>query len=187
MSLAPASGFQSCQYRMIEIMSTDMDNLLAQNQRGEYAYGQVIDVKTKFEHIYWKQGAIETETGNKTLTLRQFENKYEESLVELASEYENKNLRQKYYDLPPEEQQNETLIRLLKNFDLRANVNWPLMHYKTADHYLHKDPDDIAATGGTNWRKYMAPRNQKILFFPELWSDIEKEEWGRKVIDGLTD
>jgi len=52
------------------------------------------------------------------------------------------------------------------------------MVYKFAQ-YLKKDPEDIKATGGTNWQKYLPPRFQKIIFFPELWSEKEKEEWGK--------
>ena len=44
--------------------------------------------------------------------------------------------------------------------DINVNVNWPLAHYKSAVRYLHKDPVDIAATGGTNWQKYL-PRGSR--------------------------
>ena len=66
-----------------------------------------------------------------------------------------------------------------REFDVLANINWPLSHYKSAVRYLQKDPEDIAATGGTNWQKYLPPRFQKVIFFPELWSENEKEEWGK--------
>ena len=67
----------------------------------------------------------------------------------------------------------------LRWLDVNVNVNWPLAHYKSAVRYLHKDPVDIAATGGTNWQKYLPPRFQKRIFFPEHWSDQELEEWGK--------
>jgi tryptophan 2,3-dioxygenase len=38
---------------------------------------------------------------------------------------------------------------------------------------------DIAATGGTNWQKYLPPRFQKVIFFPDLWTQQEQEEWGK--------
>ena len=41
---------------------------------------------------------------------------------------------------------NEELISALREYDLLANVNWPLAHYKSAVRYLHRDPVDIAAT-----------------------------------------
>ena len=54
---------------------------------------------------------------------------------------------------------------------------------KSAARYLHKSPEDIKATGGTNWQKYLPPRFQKIFFFPDMWTDLEKEEWGRPAIE----
>lgn len=57
------------------------------------------------------------------------------------------------------------MTELMKQFDLKANVLWPLAHYKSAVRYLQRDPVDIAATGGTNWQKYLPPRFQKVIFF----------------------
>jgi len=57
-----------------------------------------------------------------------------------------------------------------------------LAHLKSAGRYLQKAPEDIKATGGTNWQKYLPPRFQKIMFFPELWTDQEKEEWGKAAV-----
>ena len=67
----------------------------------------------------------------------------------------------------------------LREFDMLANVIWPLAHLKATGHFLHKAPEDIRATGGTNWQKYLPPRFQKIMFFPELWNQQEKDEWGK--------
>jgi tryptophan 2,3-dioxygenase len=61
-----------------------------------------------------------------------------------------------------------------------------LAHLKSAGHYLQRNPEDIKATGGTNWQKYLPPRFQKIIFFPELWTEQEKEEWGKVAIDKIT-
>ncbi|MEO0404870.1 MAG: tryptophan 2,3-dioxygenase, partial [Bacteroidota bacterium] len=44
---------------------------------------------------------------------------------------------------------------------------------------LQKDPKDIEATGGTNWQKYLPPRFQKRIFFPELLTKEEIDEWGK--------
>jgi tryptophan 2,3-dioxygenase len=67
MSLLPASGFQSGQYRMIEIYATDFINLVAKDKRGELANTSVAD---QFKDIYWKFGATELSTGKQTLTLK---------------------------------------------------------------------------------------------------------------------
>ena len=132
-----------------------------------------------YEHIYWKAGATELATGKKTLTLIQFEEKYQTQLVQLAKKFKDKNLWSLYKSLSKEEQQNEPLILALRQMDVNVNINWPLSHYKSAVRYLQKDPEDIAATGGTNWQKYLPPRFQKRIFYPELWNDEEKEEWGK--------
>ena len=67
----------------------------------------------------------------------------------------------------------------MKQNDINVNVNWPLSHYKSAVKYLHQGNTDVAATGGTNWQKYLPPRFQKRIFYPTLWTETEKEEWGK--------
>jgi tryptophan 2,3-dioxygenase len=174
MSLLPSSGFQSAQYREIELMAADAFNLVALQFRDEHDYHSPSD--DLFQHLYWQQGAIELATGQKTLTLKNFELKYGKKLIELIENYRRKNLWQKYMSLGNPSDQ---LTEIMRQFDLKANVFWPLAHYKSAVRYLQKDPVDIAATGGTNWQKYLPPRFQKVIFFPELWSESEKEEWGK--------
>jgi tryptophan 2,3-dioxygenase len=174
MSLLPSSGFQSAQFREIELMATDTFNLITLSRRTEFDYHSPSD--DLFAHLYWQQGAIELATGQKTLTLKNFEAKYGKKLIELIDDYRRKNLWQKYMEL---ENPSKELTELLRQFDLKANVFWPLAHYKSAVRYLQRDPVDIAATGGTNWQKYLPPRFQKVIFFPELWSENEKEEWGK--------
>jgi tryptophan 2,3-dioxygenase len=70
----------------------------------------------------------------------------------------------------------------LREYDTLANVLWPLAHLKATARYLQKDPADIKATGGTNWQKYLPPRFQKVMFYPELWSDQEKADWGKAAV-----
>ena len=185
MSLLPASGFQSAQYRMIEICATDLIYLVDKDYRNKVTFNA--SIYEQFEHIYWKAGATELATGKKTLTLTQFEEKYSNTLIDLAKNYATKNLWTTYKQLPAEAQNHADLIQQLRQFDLNVNVNWPLQHYKSAVRYLHKNPEDIAATGGTNWQKYLPPRFQKRIFYPELWSENEMDEWGKQgIIDLLT-
>lgn len=174
MSLLPSSGFQSAQFREIELMATDTFNLITLSKRREFDYHSPAD--DLFEHLYWQQGAIELATGEKTLTLKNFEMKYGKALIELIESYKRKNLWQKFMEL---DSPSESMIELMRQFDLKSNVFWPLAHYKSAVRYLQRDPVDIAATGGTNWQKYLPPRFQKVIFFPELWSEKEQEEWGK--------
>ena len=178
MSLLPASGFQSAQYRMIEIRSTSFDRLLHADHRDAAAHHTADDIHLLFNHIYWKAGAVELATGNKTLTLKQFEKKYGRQLLDLAHACFGNNARTMWQRLPESEQTDE-LREQLRWLDVNVNINWPLSHYKSAVRYLQKDPEDIAATGGTNWQKYLPPRFQKRIFYPELWSETELNEWGK--------
>jgi len=181
MSLLPASGFQSAQYRKIEISSTDFINLVDKDIRSTIKSDSTI--RELFEHIYWKEGATELATGSKTLTLIQFEDRYKEEFIKLGEEYVTLNLWQSYLRLTPDEQALPEVKAALKRNDTNVNVNWPLSHYKSAVRYLQKAPADIAATGGTNWQKYLPPRFQKRIFYPELWSELEVEEWGKAWVD----
>lgn len=181
MALMPASGFQSVQYRMIEIASTDLRNLVDKAKRA--ALGLESTHEEMIGCIYWKEGATEVASGAKTLTLLQFEEKYTDQLIRFAKEYTHKNVWYVYKNLPTADQDNPKLKEALRSLDSNVNVNWPLMHYKSAVRYLQRDPEVIAATGGTNWQKYLPPRFQKRIFYPELWSEQELGEWGKGWVD----
>jgi tryptophan 2,3-dioxygenase len=183
MSLLPASGFQSAQYRLIEIYSTDFINLVHKDVRGQMSGEK--DIEKLFEHIYWKEGATELKTGKKTLTLTQFEDRYKEEFIRTGKNCVEKNLWQVYSKLSENDQKDQQVIDILKQHDVNVNINWPLAHYKSAVRYLAKDSSDIAATGGTNWQKYLPPRFQKRIFFPKLWSDEEKDSWGKGWVDSV--
>lgn len=174
MSLLPSSGFQSGQYRLIEICSTDLINLV--NAKDREAIGENSTIDQQIERMYWRSGATELATGKKTLTLQQFEEKYMSRFKETGDKHREKNLRKLYHKHFPDSTEVKSRLREL---DELANVRWPLAHYKSAAKYLQKNPEDIKATGGTNWQKYLPPRFQKIIFYPELWSDAEKQEWGK--------
>ena len=177
MSLLPASGFQSVQYRMIELETTTAFNLMEPGQREKIAEDGPLEAQ--FQALYWKFGNLELKTGKKTLTLKIFEKKYDEELLELTQEMGEQNVCALYRALPKDLQEDEELKEMLREYDLFANVFWALSHYKSAVRYLQRDPDVIAATGGTNWQKYLPPRFQRVIYFPELWSGKEKEEWGK--------
>ena len=176
MSLLPASGFQSAQYRMIEIYATDFINLVTKDKREELK-GAGID--EQFEYLYWKFGATELSTGKKTLTLKQFEKKYAREFIELGKATISHNFNALYNQLKAEAQSTPALENELKQLDINVNVNWPLVHYKSAVRYLNREPEEIKATGGTNWQKYLPPRFQKRIFYPELWNVEELENWGK--------
>ena len=184
MSLLPASGFQSAQYRMIEIYSTDFINLVDKDYRSKFENGEH-SIEEMFKFIYWQAGATELATGKKTLTLDQFEEKYSKQLIELAESNEEGNLLKVFQKLEASGADLLELKAALRGLDVLVNVNWPLSHYKSAVRYLQKDPEDIKATGGTNWQKYLPPRFQKRIFYPSLWTDQEKNDWGKAWVDDV--
>ncbi|MDX5319698.1 MAG: tryptophan 2,3-dioxygenase family protein [Bacteroidota bacterium] len=174
MALLPASGFQSAQYRMIEILSTDFIHLVGKDFRANYS--QNASVAEMYEKIYWKAGATELATGKKTHTLIQFEQKYSETFIQLGEAYRETNLWRRYQSIADK---TEALTQAMKEFDMNVNVRWPMVHMKSAARYLRKNPEDIKATGGTNWQKYLSPPIQRRIFYPELWTAEELESWGR--------
>jgi tryptophan 2,3-dioxygenase len=180
MSLLPASGFQSGQYRMIEIYATDFINLVARDKRDDLINAPIED---QFEYLYWKFGATELSTGKKTLTLKQFEKKYSKSFIELGKANLDSNFNALYLQLQKNNQATTELKHELRQLDINVNVNWPLVHYKSAVRYLNREPDEIKATGGTNWQKYLPPRFQKRIFYPALWSDEEMANWGKAWVE----
>lgn len=182
MSLLPASGFQSGQYRMIEICAADFLQLVDKSKRTELAHATL---EEQFEFIYWKFGATELASGKQTLTLKQFINKYSAQFLQLAKDRKSSNLSALYHKLQDEGQDVSALAEELRRLDLFVNVEWPLSHYKSAVRYLERDPVDIAATGGTNWQKYLPPRFQKRIFYPFLWTAEQMEEWGKGWVLGV--
>ncbi|MBI3237733.1 MAG: tryptophan 2,3-dioxygenase [Flavobacteriia bacterium] len=183
MTLHPASGFQSAQYRKIEICSTDFLQLMHKDVRDSLNGSEPCE--TLFESIYWKEGATDATTGKKTLALEDFERRYKAEFIELAEDQRTKNLWQCYLRLSPEEQNQLEVIQVMKQNDINVNVNWPLMHYKSAVKYLQQNQGDIPATGGTNWQKYLPPRFQKRIFYPLLWSEEEVEQWGKSWVESV--
>jgi tryptophan 2,3-dioxygenase len=179
MALLPASGFQSAQYRFIEIGSTDMINLVAKDDREAL---QNADLKSMVEKLYWKRGATDLGTGSKTLTLQQFENHYMQDFYEAGVKYKDTNLRQVFVRNFADTSSAGKIIPRLKEYDLYVNIYWPLAHMKSAGTYLKNDPEVLKATGGTNWQKYLPPKFQKRMFFPDLWTPKEVEEWGSAAV-----
>ncbi|SHI68454.1 tryptophan 2,3-dioxygenase [Arenibacter nanhaiticus] len=183
MALLPASGFQSAQYRMIEIYATPMENLIHHAERERFSSQNSIE--ELYESIYWKKGATDVVTGEKTLTLKQFEYRYTPRLIRIAKEVKHSTVYQKYQQLPEAARNNKELIEALKSLDINANVNWPLMHMGSAYRYLTKENTAIDATGGTNWKEYLPPGFQKVVFFPELFSKEELNNWGKQWVDHI--
>ena len=181
-TLAPASGFQSAQYRMIEFASTELINLI------DIRFRATIDRDTPFthafDHLYWQAAGKDHTTGEKTTLLNLFEERYQDDFIVFMQTYNKLNMWTKFKSLPKEAQENKALINAMRHYDHTVNVRWVMTHYKTAAKYLDSGEEAVEATGGSDWKKYMHPRYQKRIFFPELWSKEELDAWG---IDNLTE
>lgn len=163
-ALAPASGFQSAQFRYVEIYCTRLQNLV--NEEGKLRLSKNPSIEDIFENIYWKDAGQNRKTGKKTLTMHQFEEKYLKDFIKLAKEVQGNTLEDKFLKVtnPTEKLKNKLL-----EFDRLYNVEWPLVHLNTAQHYLNQKGENKNGTGGSDWKKYLHPKFQQRKFFPQLW------------------
>ena len=183
-TLSPASGFQSAQYRFIEFSSTELQNLIDSRFREDFKNME----KNKdsfydeaFEQLYWQAAGKNFTTGEKTYTLKEFELKYKDEFIRFIKQYESLNLWSKFKTLPLADQKDATLLKAMRHYDYTVNVQWVMSHYHAALHYLNQGKEPLEATGGSDWVKYMHPKYQKRIFFPEVRSQKEREEWGQNV------
>jgi tryptophan 2,3-dioxygenase len=176
LSLAPASGFQSAQFRILEIYCTDLYNLV--NERGRARLPEEYSIRDLFENIYWQDAGKDYKTGKKSLTLSMFEEKYLDDFIRLAEQKKTSNLYAKYKELESKGLVNEDLRTAMREVDLAFNVRWPLVHLETAQTYLNKKGENKAATGASEWQKYLHPAYQRRVFFPDLWNKEELANWG---------
>jgi tryptophan 2,3-dioxygenase len=175
-TLAPASGFQSAQYRKIEFASTELINLI--DARFRDTIDRNSSFKNAFDHLYWQAAGKDHKTGKKSTLINLFEEKYMGDFIDFMEDYNECNLSKKFQELPEEVQKNEELIKAMRHYDYTVNVKWVLAHYDAAGKYLGGGKKDLEATGGSNWRKYMHPKYQRRIFFPYLWSEDELKNWG---------
>ncbi len=176
-TLTPASGFQSAQYRLIEFASTDLINLI------DVRYRESIDRNTSYEfaleHLYWQAAGKDYHTGKKSYLLEEFERKYKKDFLAHMEEYNTINIWQKFKQLPIEDQKNDKLVQAMRHYDHTVNITWVMQHLNTAKKYIDQSGQgDGEATGGSDWKKYMHPKYQRRIFFPELWTDDELANWG---------
>jgi tryptophan 2,3-dioxygenase len=175
-TLTPASGFQSAQYRKIEFASTELINLI------DYRFRKSIDRNTPYsyayDNLYWQVAGIDHATGKQTKLMANFEKRYREEFIGFMKTYNSLNLWTKYKALPVEERSDLELINAMRHYDHTVNVKWVMHHLNAARKYLNSSGESVEATGGSEWQKYMHPRYQRRIFFPELWTEKEMENWG---------
>ena len=178
-TLTPASGFQSAQYRFIEFSSTDLINLI------DYRFRASIDRNTPyshaFEHLYWQAAGKDYKTGEKSFLILEFERKYREEFLRYMEDYNTINIWQKFKQLPDADQKDRELVNAMRHYDYTVNVTWVMGHLNAAKKYIDSGKGSGEATGGSDWKKYMHPKYQRRIFFPELWSEEELKNWGEGV------
>lgn len=174
-TLTPASGFQSAQFRFLELYSTRLENLL--NEDGKARLVDQPTTEDYFDQIYWKDAGYNRETGKKSFTLKQFEEKYLDQFILLANKMKGKTVEERFLEL---ENPSEELVHKLREFDFHINILWPMTHLTTARHYLESKGEVKAATGGSDWKKYLHPRFQQRKFFPSIWTAEELENWAKE-------
>ena len=175
-TLTPASGFQSAQYRLIEFSSTDLINLI------DHRFRSSIDRNTPyehaFEHLYWQAAGKDYKTGQKSYLILEFERKYKPEFLRHMQEYNTINIWQKFKQLPIADQANVELIAAMRHYDKTVNITWVMGHLNTAKKYIESSAGAQEATGGSDWKKYMHPKYQRRIFFPELYTELELQNWG---------
>ena len=179
-TLTPASGFQSAQYRLIEFCSTDLINLI--DYRFRSSISRDTSYEFAFEHLYWQAAGKDYKTGEKSFLLEEFEKKYKNVFLSHMQEYNTINIWQKFKQLPLEDQNNPELIQAMRHYDYTVNITWVMQHLNVAIKYIDQSGiGDGEATGGSDWKKYMHPKYQRRIFFPELWSKEEIKNWGENL------
>lgn len=175
-TLTPASGFQSAQYRLIEFASTELINLI------DFRFRDTIDRDTPFihayEHLYWQAAGKDYETGEKSTLLTLFEERYLDDFLVFMKTYNTLNLWSKFKSLPEKAKNDVNLINSMRHYDHTVNILWVMAHYHAAAKYLESGQKEVEATGGSSWRTYMHPKYQRRIFFPDLWTKEELENWG---------
>jgi tryptophan 2,3-dioxygenase len=181
-TLTPASGFQSAQYRKIEFASTELINLI--DIRFRYTIDRNTPFSHAFDHLYWQAAGKDHKTGKKSTLLQLFEDKYMDDFIVFMKTYNTSNLWTKFKSLPKEDQKDLKLRNAMRHYDHTVNVLWVMAHFNAAAKYLNSGSTEAEATGGSKWQKYMHPRYQKRIFFPDLWTEEELKNWGITNLEG---
>ncbi|MFI5264290.1 MAG: tryptophan 2,3-dioxygenase family protein [Candidatus Kapaibacterium sp.] len=176
-----SSGFQSAQFRAIEILA-GLDRK---------------SVKGQDNTFYWERAARDKETGEPTLTLLKFKEKHLSWLNHMYENREPQSLRfafekilsselhskptdpkifyQKFWDT-----KNDELLRIadeLLTLD-ELITGWKITHLRSAAKHLAKAP---RGTGETNWAEYLAKSIAEERCFPELYLSKKESEINEEV------
>jgi len=182
LTLMPASGFQTAQFRMIEIMSTGVFNLLKRETKQQLL--GVTDLKKLYRNIYWKSGgrflpqdaqSMDEVAYQKIKTLLNFERRYDQQLLEMVEAYMLRNIEYIFFHYEGQNQAEHRQLRglredpelraLLLDYDKAVNLRWKGVHYGSVRQHMS---ESTKGTGGTNWQEFLPPAKQLLQYFPKL-------------------
>jgi tryptophan 2,3-dioxygenase len=177
-----SSGFQSSQFRAIEILAgLERDARKTSGSREARPATELADTHKNAEDqatFYWERAARHMTTDEPTLTLTLFKEKHLKHLNEL---YRNRKpyslriafdavLRARLGDTPDvyaklkDDAELSTFAASLLELD-RAIVGWKHHHLRAAAKHLARAP---RGTGETNWAEYLSKSMNEQRCFPEL-------------------
>ncbi|HYE54113.1 MAG TPA: tryptophan 2,3-dioxygenase family protein [Chitinophagaceae bacterium] len=175
LSLFPASGFQSVQYRLMEFYCTDLHNLVSSEEKEQVK--KTDKIPALYKKLYWQNTNGHPKENNKNLSSRHFQQKYQRCLLQKAREMQHTNINRIYAKYFADSPDRELVGAHLKKLDVVANIKWRLAHFKVVARHLQRKGIE-KGTGNVHWKKYLPPHYQKIIYFPDFWTAEEKEHWG---------
>lgn len=184
MALLPASGYQTAQFRQVEIMLTDLDNLIpTEEMLGIIGFSKSELPNDKYEQIYWKLGARDLASHKKSPLLENFESKYDDVFEKLVDKQTERNLF-RLFTKEKNENSKESVKASLSRLQERIN-EWKVKHAavvgghfkyfekspyrdgKTLNELHHRQIDPNKGTGDTNYKEFFK-MSLKLSYFPDI-------------------
>jgi len=177
-SLLPASGFQTHQFRLIEIMLTPFEYLIKSDVRKATKPAD-LTLEKHFDDIYWRSAVMTA--GQRGKILVNFNAKYDRLFTEQLKYFSTCNLYFKYLAASDEfrDRVKDVMIRLEESI-----LMWKITHLKAVRAHI---PIFVRGTGGVHWSEYLEVKNQKIYYFPVFWEGLDTSEKLDKKIKEIED
>jgi tryptophan 2,3-dioxygenase len=175
-----SSGFQSAQFRAIEIVAG------LERHHG----------KDEDKTFYWEKAARDVTTGEPTLTLVRFKEKHLDWLNKMYEEREPYSFRMAFEKVLRQHSKNKDLREMYQevfNGNMSGNIqslaeelltldqsiiDWKRSHLRAAAKHLAKAPH---GTGETNWAEYLSKSIQEEHYFPELVAAKKEAEMEEEI------
>ena len=178
-ALLPASGFQTYQFRKMELMLTPLRNLTIPTSENEH-------------EIYWRKGAMnKTGSYQESKLLKNFNAKYDNVFFDLVNFFKGKTILDRFEAL------NSELQKEIKPMLVRTEntiLLWKVAHMHMIYQHI---PSTESATGGTDYINYLPQlreyktkvvefnKKYQVLYFPDFWKDRNANEYISKLIADL--